>query len=121
LLRQAHDILGQILLYAFGLVMGGIPIGILVLGVLNFARAFTRRGTIVLQALAALVMWTFMTYAVVMIFIMVIFSLPYPLSRADEVKSTLLFLAGSLVYAAVGAALIYWTKRQAKLSRPAQT
>jgi hypothetical protein len=53
-----------------------------------------------------------------MIFIMAVFSLPYPQSRADEVKSTAIFLVSSLIYAAAGAALIYWTRAQARLSRP---
>lgn len=117
MLRQANDILGQVLLVVFFVIMGGIPLGILVIGILNFARATTRRGTIVLQALASLVIWTFLSYVVVMIFIMVVFSFPYPLSRANELKSTAIFFAGCLIYTAPGAALIYWTKRQKNLSR----
>ena len=101
--------------------MGGVPLAILVLAVLNFARAVTRRITIVLQALAALGLWIFLTYIIVMIFIVVVFSLPYPLSQSDELKSTALFIVSCLIYAAAGAALIYWTRAQAKLSRPAST
>ena len=116
LLRHANDIIAQIFLVIFFVLMGGIPLGILVLGTINFIRAATRRGTIALQALIALVVWTILTYALVMLFIVIIFSLPYPLSRADEIKSTVVFIVGCLIYAAVGAALIYWTKRQAALS-----
>ena len=65
----------------------------------------------------ALIVWLVLTYAIVMIFIVVVFSLPYPLSPADEWKGTGLFAVACLIYAAVGAALIYWTKVQARLSR----
>jgi hypothetical protein len=60
--------------------------------------------------------WAFLTYAIAMVFIVVVFSLPYPLSQANELKTTAAFVVSSLIYAAVGALLIYWTKRQAKLS-----
>jgi hypothetical protein len=104
---------------AFFVIMGAVPLSILVLAVLNFARALTRRVTIVLQALVALGLWIFLTYVIVMIFIVVVFSLPYPLSQADELKSTVVFIVACLIYAAAGGALIYWTKAQAKLSRAA--
>lgn len=119
-MRHANDIVGQILLVAFAIIMGGVPLSLLVLGVINFVRATSRRGTIVLQALAALVIWAFLTYAIILIFMVIIFSLPYPLSPADEVKSNGVVLMGALVYAAIGAALIYWTKVQAKLSLKGQ-
>ena len=117
LLRHANDILSQIFLVVFFIIMGAVPLTILVFGVSNFARAVTRRGTIVLQALAALLIWAFLTYVIVMILIVVIFSLPYPLSSADELKSTVVFIVATLIYAAAGAGLIVWTKRQAKLSQ----
>ncbi|HEV7475804.1 MAG TPA: hypothetical protein VGN90_17240 [Pyrinomonadaceae bacterium] len=115
-MSRANDIVAQIFLVVFFIIMAGIPLGILVLSIMNFVRAATRRGTIVLQALAAIAVWTILTYVLVMILIVVIFSLPYPLSRADELKSTAYFIVGCLGYSAVGAALIYWTKRQAALS-----
>jgi hypothetical protein len=99
--------------------MGAVPLTILVLGTINFIRALTRRGTIVLQILAALVIWAFLTYAIAMILIVIIFSMPYPLSPANEFKSTAVFLVGCFIYIAIGAGLVYWTKRQAKLSGPA--
>ena len=121
LLRQANDIVGQVLLVFFFIVLGATPLTILILGIVNFVRAFTRRGTIILQALVALIVWLVLTYALVMIFIVVVFSLPYPLSAADELKGTGLFFVACLIYAAVGAALIYWTKVQARLSRATQS
>ncbi len=116
LLRQANDIVGQILLVVLFVVMGGIPLGVLVLGVINFIRAETRRGTIVLQILASLLVWTFLTYVLILILMVVIFSYEYPLSLNDEIKSNAVVLIGTVIYGAVGAALIYWTRRQAKLS-----
>ena len=117
LLRQANDFIGQILLVAFFVIMGGVPLTILVLALINVARAVTRQVTIVLQTLVALALWAFLTYVIVMIFIVIVFSLPYPLSRADELKSTAVFIVACLIYSAAGAALIFWTKAQAKLSR----
>jgi len=117
LFKQANDIIGQILLVVFFVVMGGVPLTIIVLAIINVARAVTRQITILLQALVSLALWIVLTYVVVMIFIVIVFSLPYPLTRADEVKSTATFLVSILIYAAVGAALIFWTRAQAKLSR----
>jgi len=116
LLRQANDIIGQVFLVAAFFIMTGVPLAILILGVVNFIRAATRRGTIVLQALAATVIWIFLTYAIVMILIVIIFSLPYPLSSADEIKSNVVFIIGFVIYTAAGLVLVYWTKAQAKLS-----
>jgi predicted cobalt transporter CbtA len=116
LLHKANDIIGQILLVVLFVVMGGMPLGVLVLGVINFIRAETRRGTIVLQILASLLIWTFFTYALVLILMVVIFSYEYPISPNDEIKTNAIVLIGTVIYAAVGAALIYWTRRQAKLS-----
>ena len=110
-------------LYAAFAIMAAVPLVILILGTVNFVRAATRRGTIVLQALAAIVIWIFLTYVIVMILIVIIFSLPYPLSAADELKSTVVFIIGCVIYSAVGAALILWTKAQSpgKLSPPKLT
>lgn len=121
LLRHANDIVSQIFIVIFFVIMGAIPLAVLVLGVLNFVRALTRRGTIVLQALAALAIWTFLTYVIIMILVVVIFSLPYPLSPANELKSTAVFIVACLIYTAAGAALIFWTKRQVSLSQAARS
>jgi protein-S-isoprenylcysteine O-methyltransferase Ste14 len=116
LLNKANDIVGQILLVIFFGLMGAVPLGVLILGVINFIRAVTRKGTIVLQVLAAMAVWFVLSYVIVMIFIVVVFSFQYPLSDDDNLKSTAIVMLGTVIYAAVGAALIYWTKRQAKLS-----
>ena len=117
--KNITDIVGQVFLVVFFVLMGGIPLTILILGILNFVRATTRQVTIVLQALASILIWAFLTYAIVMIFIVVIYSFPYPLSPADELKTTGFFILGCFLYAAAGAALIYWTKRQRQLSSTA--
>ena len=57
LLRQANDIIGQVFLVAAFFIMTGVPLAILLLGVVNFIRAANRRGTIVLQALTAIGVW----------------------------------------------------------------
>lgn len=98
--------------------MGGVPLTIIVLAIINVARAVTRQITVLLQALVSLALWIVLTYVVIMIFIVIVFSLPYPLTRADEVKSTATFLVSCLIYSAAGAALIYWIRIQARLSRP---
>ncbi|HEY0430892.1 MAG TPA: hypothetical protein VGC61_03715 [Pyrinomonadaceae bacterium] len=99
--------------------MGAVPLTVLVLGVINFVRALSRRGTIVLQALISLVLWTVLTYAIVLIFMMIVFSQKYPVSPTDELKTTAIFILATVIYMVAGAALIYWTKRQAKLSQAA--
>jgi hypothetical protein len=58
LLRQANDIIGQILLVAFFVIMGGVPLTIVVLAIINVARAVTRQITLVLQTLVALAHWS---------------------------------------------------------------
>jgi len=115
-LRHANDIIGEILLVAFFVIMAATPLAILTLAIINFIRAATRRATIVLQALVAVAAWTILTYVLFMLFMVIVFSFPYPLSGNDEFKSTGLFLLGCAVYTAIGALLVYWTKRQAKLS-----
>jgi hypothetical protein len=116
LLVHTYDILGQVWLIAFFAIMAATPLAILTLGIVNFVRAVTRRGTIVLQTVAAIAAWTVLTGVLFMVFMMVVFEFPYPMSRADELKSTAVFLIGCLIYAAVGGLLVYWTKHQAKLS-----
>ena len=120
LLRHANDIISQIFIVIFFVIMGAIPLTILVLGVINFIRALTRRATIVLQAIAALAVWTFLTYLIVMVLMVLIFSQPYPLSPRNELKTTAVFIVGCFIYVATGAALVYWTKRRAILSQTAQ-
>ena len=116
MLNKANDIVGQILLVVFFILMGGVPLAILILGIINSVRAVGRWGTLVLQVLVAMAVWIVLTCAIVMICMVVIFSFKYPLSDADNLKSTAVVILGTVVYAVVGSALIYWTRRQAKLS-----
>jgi hypothetical protein len=97
-------------------IMYAVLLGILTLGVINFVRAVTRKGVIALQALAAIVIWVVFSYALMLILATVTWSLRYPRSQADELKITAAFAVVTLVEAAVGAALVYWTRRQARLS-----
>ena len=97
--------------------MCATPLAILVLGILNFIRALSRRGTIVLQALASLVLWIMLTYGLVLYFMMLVFEAEYPTTQVAEWKNTGWFVLGGLIYSLAGAALVYWTRRQAKLSR----
>ena len=94
--------------------MGATPLAILALGILNFVRDASRRAKIVLQAVGALAIWCFLTFVIVMIFFMTVFEYPAYRSQADQLKSTAIFTVGSLIYALVGAILVYWTKRQKK-------
>ena len=49
---------------AFFIIAGATTLVILILGVLNFTRDRTRRATIVVQALAALAIWTVLTFVI---------------------------------------------------------
>ena len=72
---RANDIIAQIFIVIFLVLMGGIPLAILILGTVNFVRAVTRHVTIVMQVLASILIWGFLTYALIAIFIVVIYSL----------------------------------------------
>ena len=116
--RQVTDTLGQIFFVLFFAVMVSTPLVILVLGIVNFSRDKLHQGVIVLQAVAALAVWTILSFAIVMIFFMTIFEYPAYRSQADNLKSTAIFVVGGLFYFLVGGVLIYWTKRQTR-RRPA--
>jgi phosphotransferase system glucose/maltose/N-acetylglucosamine-specific IIC component len=90
------------------------PLVILVLGIVNFRRDKLRQGVIALQAVAALAVWTILSFATVMIFFMTVFEYPAYRSQADNLKSTAIFVVGGLFYFLVGGVLIFWTKRQTK-------
>ena len=109
--KQVNDILGQILLVVFFAVMVVTPLLILVLGIVNFRRDSLRQARSILQALA---IWACLTFILIMVFIMVTFQFPAYVSQANELMGTVIFIGGSLIYALVGGALIYWTKRQTK-------
>jgi hypothetical protein len=116
LLRQLNDFLGPILLVIFAVIMGGTPLTIIIMAIRNLLRAGSRHGTILMQALTAVGIWVMLTFLLLMILMVIIFSFEYPLSQSDELKSTGVFILGSLLYAAIGAALIFWTSRQTRLS-----
>jgi protein-S-isoprenylcysteine O-methyltransferase Ste14 len=90
------------------------PLVILVLGIVNFRRDKVRQGVIILQAVAALAVWTILSFATVMIFFMTVFEYPAYRSQADNLKSTAIFVVGGLLYFLVGGVLIVWTRRQTK-------
>ncbi|MDX6498236.1 MAG: hypothetical protein QOG23_1496 [Blastocatellia bacterium] len=112
--RQLSDILGQISVFLFFAVMVITPLVILVLGIVNFTRDKLRQGAIILQAVAALAVWTILSFVIVMIFFMTVFEYPAYRSQSDNLKSTVMFTAGGLLYFLVSAVLIFWTKRQTK-------
>ena len=111
------DTLGQIHAILFFAVMGLTPLAIVALGILNYIRGGARRIEIVVQALASLVIWTILTVTIVMIFFMTVFEYPAYRSRSDEMKSTAIFVGGSVIYFLIGGVLVfwsYWTKRKTK-------
>jgi hypothetical protein len=116
--KQVNDILGQILLVVFFAVMVVTPLVILVLGIVNFRRDSLRQGVIILQAVAALAVWTILSFVIVMIFFMTVFEYPAYRSQADNLKSTAIFVVGGFFYFLVSGVLIFWTKRQTKRVPP---
>jgi len=112
--RQVNDILGQILLLAFVAVMVITPLAILVLGIINFRRNKMRQVKSVLQALGALAVWVFLSFVIMMIFFMTVFSYPVNSSRANEWSANIIYFGCSVIYFLVGGVLIVWTKSQTK-------
>ena len=112
--RQLSDILGQISVFLFFAVMVITPLVILVLGIVNFTRDKLRQGVIILQAVAALAVWIILSFLIVMVFFMTVFEYPAYRSQSDNLKSTVIFTAGGLLYFLVSAVLIFWTRRQTK-------
>lgn len=74
---------------ALFLVMCATPLSILILAVFNFVRALRRRGTIVLQVLVSLVLWIFLTYAVVLYFMILVFEDKYPMTSNGKLRGGL--------------------------------
>ena len=107
--RHISEILGQILMIVFVVVAGGTPIVVLVLSILNFTRIKTRRVAIALKALAALAIWAFLAFSIIMVLFMVVFEVPAFAPQAT------IFALVILIYALAGGGLIYWMKRQSKL------
>jgi len=111
---QLSNILGQVFTALFLAVMVITPLIILVLGIINFRRDQIRQGMIILQAVAALVIWGILSFAIVGIFFMTVFQYPAYRSQADNLASTAIFVVGGFFYFLVAAVLIFWTKRQTK-------
>jgi hypothetical protein len=114
LLRHVNDIVGQVLVLLFFAVMGITPLVVLVLGIVNLRRDKLHQGVMVLQAAAALAVWTILSIATVTIFIMITFEPPKYNSQPSEVLSNAIFIGGILIYFLVSAVLIFWTKRQTR-------
>lgn len=112
--KQAADIFGQIFTALFFGVMVITPLVILVLGIVNLTRDKLRQGVIILQAVAALAVWTILSFTIVMIFFMTVFQFPAYRSQADNMKSNVIFGVGGFVYFLVAGVLIFWTRRQTK-------
>jgi cytosine/uracil/thiamine/allantoin permease len=112
--KQLTETLGLICFVLFFAVMAITPLVILVLGIVNFRRDKMRQGVIILQAVAALAIWTILSFATLMIFFMTIFQFPAYRSQSDNLKSTAIFVVGGFFYFLVAGVLIFWTKRQTK-------
>jgi type VI protein secretion system component VasK len=115
-MERAYDILG----IGFFIIAGATALVILILGVLNFTRARPRRTPIVVQALAALAIWTVLTLVIFFanIFYMVAFEYAFMQGQGNPLESpatTAIVIGVSfLIYALAGGGLIYWTRRQTK-------
>lgn len=112
--RPANDILGQILLVAFFAIMVITPLIILVLAFVNVQRDSMRLGKSILQAVGALAIWTCLSFVIVMIFFMTVFSYPVNASPANEMKANAIYIGATFVYFVVSGSLIFWTKSQTK-------
>jgi hypothetical protein len=107
--KNVGDILGQILFLLFFAVMAITPLVILVLGIVNLRRDKLHQGVIILQAVAALAIWTILSFSLVMIFFMAVFEYQH-----NEPIGDVIYIGGCLIYFLVSAVLIFWTKRQTK-------
>jgi hypothetical protein len=114
LFRHANDILGQILLVAFFAIMVITPLIILVLAIVNVQRDSMRLGKSILQAVGALGIWICLSFVIVMIFFMTVFSYPVNASPSNEMKANAIYIGGTFVYFVVSGALIFWTRSQTK-------
>jgi hypothetical protein len=114
LLRNVNDILGQILILAFFTVMVITPLIILVLAIVNVRRDTMRQGKSILQAVGALVIWVCLSFVIVMIFFMTVFSYPVNESSSNEMKANAIYIGGTVFYFIVSGTLIFWTKSQTK-------
>ena len=110
------DTAGVILLYGFFLMAGATPIILLALSVLNLIRSSRRWYLILVEVVAALVVWAVLTFGVFSALFVMAFSMPgNPSSRdAANIKMTVAFGFMWLAYGLAMAGLIYLLKRRAK-------
>ena len=106
---RTSDVFGQISVLLFFAVMAITPLVILVLGIVNLTRDKLHQGVIILQAVAALAVWAILSFAIVMIFIMITFEPP-----TNKLLSEAIYVGGILIYFLVSAILIFWTRRMTK-------
>lgn len=109
--RQLSNILGEVSFVLYFAVMVITPLVIVVLGIMNVRRDKLQQGVSILQAVAALAIWTILSIATLTIFFMTVFEYPAYRSQRDNLKSTVIFVAGGLIYFLVAGILIFWTKR----------
>jgi hypothetical protein len=110
---KIYDVFSQVMVLLFFAVMVITPLVILVLGIVNLTRDKLHQGVIILQAVAALAVWTILSLVIFMIFIMVTFEPP-----KNKVLSEAIYTGGILIYFLVSAVLIFWTKRMTKRMPP---
>jgi hypothetical protein len=103
-----------VLVLLFFAVMAITPLVILVLGILNLSRDKLHQGVIILQAVAALVVWTILSIAIVTIFVMVTFEPVTYKSQPNKALNDAVFVGGILIYFLVSTVLIFWTRRMTK-------
>jgi hypothetical protein len=90
------------------------PLIILVLAFVNVRRDTMRQGKSILQAAGALAIWVCLSFVIVMIFFMTVFSYPVNESPSNGMKANAIYIGGTVFYFIVSGALIYWTKSQTR-------
>jgi hypothetical protein len=110
------EIAGQITLYGFFFTACATPIAVLALSILRFIQAEQARYMFALKGLAALLIWGVLTFVVVSVFIMMVFSVSYDqASRAAvDLKMTIVSALVCSIYALAGGGLVYWVQRRAR-------
>jgi O-antigen/teichoic acid export membrane protein len=114
LLKQINDFLGPILIVVFIIIACATPLIILVFSILNLVRGKSHWVIIVLKAIASFLVWTVLTYAVVLIFMMFVVSAKHPTTTADEIKTTGIFIGECVLYSLAGVGMILWVRRAGK-------
>ena len=109
------EIAGQIILYGFFFTACATPIAVLALSILRFIQAEQARYRFALKGLAALLIWGAVTFVVVFIFFMMVFSVPYDRAsrEAVDLKMNLVFGLFCMIYALIAGVLLYWVQRRA--------